>query len=119
VRSAACPQATLEAAIPGARRISGIAAGASGAELTYVVLKAVEPPSIPGESKSRMHTDSSGPRICALAHRHRAQIRGATQPLPLASYIPCGSTNYGKYITLARVRNGRRPEAHLDPEVFE
>jgi len=61
-----------------AARIFRIAAGASVAELTYVVLKAASRGNPANPIQGRHARQPGGPRIGGSPHR--AQIRGATQP---------------------------------------
>jgi ATP-dependent helicase/nuclease subunit B len=104
VRTGLAPQLTLEAAMLRQGKFKDIPAGASVAELGYVLLKGGEPP---GESKPLKfkegapdgHADRALEKLTALAKR----FADADQPYRSLVH-PMWTTHYGDYDHLARVK---------------
>jgi ATP-dependent helicase/nuclease subunit B len=119
VRSGLAPQLTLEAAILRGGGFSGIAAGASVAELTYVVLKGGEPAGNPCEIQFKDGTpDSHADRALARLTDIVRKFEEAAQPYRSLVH-PMWKTNYGEYDHLARVKEWSATGGELDPEGFE
>src|SRR5579862_3887698 len=104
VRTGLAPQLTLEAAMLRQGKFKDIAAGASVAELGYVLLKGGEPPGEPKplkfkEGTSDDHADRALEKLTALAKRF------ADKDQPYRSLVhPMWTTHYGDYDHLARVK---------------
>src|SRR5262249_29151036 len=104
VRTGLAPQLTLEAAILRNGGFPGIPAGGSVEELTYVLLKGVEPAGRPCEIKFREGTcdtqaDTALRRLTGVA------LKFADAQTPYRSLVhPMWRTQYGEYDHLARVK---------------
>ena len=104
VRTGLAPQLTLEAAMLRQGKFKDIAAGASVAELGYVLLKGGEPPGEPKPLKFKEgtpddHADRALEKLTALAKRF------ADKDQPYRSLVhPMWTTHYGDYDHLARVK---------------
>ena len=104
VRTGLAPQLTLEAAMLRQGKFKGIPAGASVAELGYVLLKGGEPPGEPKPLKFKegtpdSHADNALEKLTALAKR----FADADQPYRSLVH-PMWTTHYGDYDHLARVK---------------
>jgi ATP-dependent helicase/nuclease subunit B len=104
VRTGLAPQLTLEAAMLRQGKFKDIAAGASVAELGYVLLKGGEPPGEPKPLKFKEgtpddHADRALEKLTALAKR----FADADQPYRSLVH-PMWTTHYGDYDHLARVK---------------
>jgi ATP-dependent helicase/nuclease subunit B len=118
VRSGLAPQLTLEAAILRGGGFTGIAAGASVAELAYVLLKGGEPPGRTcgiefTDSDPDQQADRALTRLTELARK----FEDDTQPY-LSLVHPMWATQYGEYDHLARVKEWSATGGELDPEGF-
>ncbi len=104
VRSGLAPQLTLEAAILRRGGFPGIAAGASVAELAYVLLKGGDPPGRAEplafkEGTADGHADIALAKLTALARRFD------DDSMPYRSLVhPMWTSHYGEYDHLARVK---------------
>jgi ATP-dependent helicase/nuclease subunit B len=104
VRTGLAPQLTLEAAMLRQGKFKDIPAGASVAELGYVLLKGGEPPGEPKPLKFKegtpdSHADRALEKLTALARRF------ADAEEPYRSLVhPMWTTHYGDYDHLARVK---------------
>src|SRR5580692_11466167 len=104
VRTGLAPQLTLEAAMLRQGKFKDIAAGASVAELGYVLLKGGEPPGEPKPLKFKEgtpdgHADRALEKLTVLAKR----FADADQPYRSLVH-PMWTTHYGDYDHLARVK---------------
>ena len=104
VRTGLAPQLTLEAAMLRQGKFKGIPAGASVAELGYVLLKGGEPPGEPKPLKFKegtpdSHADNALEKLTALAKR----FADADQSYRSLVH-PMWTTHYGDYDHLARVK---------------
>jgi ATP-dependent helicase/nuclease subunit B len=104
VRTGLAPQLTLEAAMLRQGKFKDIPAGASVAELGYVLLKGGEPPGEPKPLKFKEgtpdgHADRALDKLTALAKR----FADADQPYRSLVH-PMWTTHYGDYDHLARVK---------------
>jgi ATP-dependent helicase/nuclease subunit B len=104
VRTGLAPQLTLEAAMLRQGKFKDIPAGASVAELGYVLLKGGEPPGEPKPLKFKegtpdSHADRALEKLTALAKR----FADADQPYRSLVH-PMWTTHYGDYDHLARVK---------------
>jgi ATP-dependent helicase/nuclease subunit B len=104
VRTGLAPQLTLEAAILRGGGFAPIPAGASVADIGYVLLKGAEPPGAPKpisfkEGTPDHHADRALERLTALVRRF------ADENEPYRSLVhPMWATHYGVYDHLARVK---------------
>jgi ATP-dependent helicase/nuclease subunit B len=104
VRTGLAPQLTLEAAILRRGGFEGVPAGASVAELVYVMLKGGAPAGEPRpitfkDGTPDSHADRAYARLAALAQRFE------DDSTPYRSLVnPMWTTHYGDYDHLARVR---------------
>jgi ATP-dependent helicase/nuclease subunit B len=104
VRTGLAPQLTLEAAMLRQGKFKDIPAGASVAELGYVLLKGGEPPGEPKPLKFKegtpdSHADRALEKLTALARRF------ADESVAYRSLVhPMWTTHYGDYDHLARVK---------------
>ena len=104
VRTGLAPQLTLEAAMLRQGGFKDIPAGASVAELGYVLLKGGEPPGEPKplefkEGTPDSHADRALEKLAALAKRFDDESE------PYRSLVhPMWTTHYGDYDHLARVK---------------
>jgi ATP-dependent helicase/nuclease subunit B len=104
VRTGLAPQLTLEAAILRKGGFPGIPAGASVAELAYVLLKGGEPP---GDHCRLDFKDGTPDSQADTALRRLGELaaRFADAATPYRSLVhPMWSTHYGDYDHLARVK---------------
>jgi ATP-dependent helicase/nuclease subunit B len=104
VRAGLAPQLTLEAAMLRQGAFKGIAAGASVAEIVYVMLKGGEPPGEPKPIKFKegtpdSHADRALEKLATLA-KHFTDESVAYRSL----VHPMWTTHYGDYDHLARVK---------------
>ena len=113
VRTGLAPQLTLEAAMLRQGQVQGhSAAGASVAELGYVLLKGGEPPGEPKMLKFKEGTpDSHADRALEKLHGARQALRRC-RPVPIARWcIRCGRPITATTTISPASRNGRAPAA--------